>query len=98
MARTVLLLDHSAPVSDAQRGELFRVATDPAAESAGSLAALAALHLRRQGVLSPTHAMTTGLDGRPRGRTGPPPTSPTWMSRTREGRHSGPTAPWSAAM
>ncbi|MFF9059620.1 lonely Cys domain-containing protein [Streptomyces sp. NPDC014882] len=68
VARTVLLLDHSAPVSDAQRGELLRVATDPAAESAGSLAALTALHLRRQGVLSPTHAMTTGLDGRPRGR------------------------------
>ncbi|OSP41769.1 hypothetical protein B7767_19150, partial [Streptomyces sp. 13-12-16] len=68
VARTVLLLDHSAPVSDAQRDELFRVATDPAAGSAGSLAALTALHLRRQGVLSPTHAMTTGLDGRPRGR------------------------------
>ncbi|MFH9819768.1 lonely Cys domain-containing protein [Streptomyces sp. NPDC017230] len=68
VARRVLLLDSVDPVTDAQRDRLLGLATAESAESAGTLAALAALHLRRQGVLSPTHAMTTGLDGRPRGR------------------------------
>ncbi|GAA2267382.1 hypothetical protein GCM10010415_35610 [Streptomyces atrovirens] len=68
VARRVLLLDHADPVTDAQRSRLLGLATAQTAQPAGSLAALAALHLHRQGVLSPTHAMTTGLDGRPRGR------------------------------
>ncbi|GGQ91073.1 hypothetical protein GCM10010280_43450 [Streptomyces pilosus] len=68
VARRVLLLDHADPVTDVQRGRLLGLATAQPAEPAGGLAALAALHLHRQGVLSPTHAMTTGLDGRPRGR------------------------------
>ncbi|OQD51687.1 hypothetical protein BM536_038700 [Streptomyces phaeoluteigriseus] len=63
--RRVLLLGSAGPVTDVQRSQVLGLAT---AESAGGLAALAALHLRRQGVLAPTHAMTTGLDGRPRGR------------------------------
>ncbi|WP_040906089.1 lonely Cys domain-containing protein, partial [Streptomyces griseoflavus] len=68
VVRRVLLLDPTDPVSNAQRSRLLGLATAREAEPAGSLAALAALHLRRQGVLSPTHALTTGPDGRPRGR------------------------------
>ncbi|MER6621185.1 lonely Cys domain-containing protein, partial [Streptomyces sp. NPDC000931] len=68
VARRVLLLDPADPVSNVQRSRLLGLATAQEARAAGGLAALAALHLRRQGVLSPTHALTTGLDGRPRGR------------------------------
>ncbi|CAL9613726.1 hypothetical protein SUDANB58_05693 [Streptomyces sp. enrichment culture] len=68
VARRVLLLDPADPVSNVQRSRLLGLATAQEAQAAGSPAALAALHLRRQGVLSSTHAMTTGLDGRPRGR------------------------------
>ncbi|MFE7810861.1 lonely Cys domain-containing protein [Streptomyces sp. NPDC057433] len=67
LTRRVLLLDSAAPVTDAQRSELFRVAMDPAVESAGSLAALAAFHLQLRGVLSPTRTMTApggGVRGR----------------------------------
>ncbi|CAL9330645.1 hypothetical protein SUDANB6_00065 [Streptomyces sp. enrichment culture] len=68
VARRVLLLGPADPVSNTQRSRLLGLATAQEAEPVGSPAALAALHLRRQGVLSPTHAMTTGPDGRPRGR------------------------------
>ncbi|MEU5095711.1 lonely Cys domain-containing protein [Streptomyces sp. NPDC020996] len=67
LTRRVLLLDRAAAVTDAQRSELFRVVMDPAAESAGSLAALAAFHLELRGVLSPTRTLTAG-DGGVRGR------------------------------
>ncbi|WP_371103211.1 lonely Cys domain-containing protein, partial [Streptomyces sp. PU_AKi4] len=63
LTRQVLLLDPAHPVTDAQRGELFRVAMAPEVESAGSLAALAAFHLELRGVLSPTQALTTGDGG-----------------------------------
>ncbi|GAA4949329.1 hypothetical protein GCM10023238_14580 [Streptomyces heliomycini] len=62
VTRQVLLLDTAHPVTDAQRGELFRVAMAPETESAGSLAALAAFHLELRGVLSSTQALT-GDDG-----------------------------------
>ncbi|MET9369075.1 lonely Cys domain-containing protein [Streptomyces griseoflavus] len=68
VARRVLLLDPADPVTDVQRARLLGLASAQEARAAGSPAALAALHLRRQGVLSPTHALTTGPDGRPRGR------------------------------
>ncbi|MEV7784833.1 lonely Cys domain-containing protein [Streptomyces sp. NPDC088106] len=58
LTRRVLLLDSAHPVTDAQRGELFRVAMAPEVESAGSLAALAAFHLELRGVLSSTRALT----------------------------------------
>ncbi|MFI9584770.1 lonely Cys domain-containing protein [Streptomyces sp. NPDC052236] len=67
LTRRVLGLDTAAPVTGAQRGELFRVAMDEAVESAGSLAALAAFHLQLRGVLSSTRAMTApggGVRGR----------------------------------
>lgn len=66
LTRQVLLLDTADPVTDAQRSELFRVVSDPAVESAGSLAALAAFHLELRGALSLTHALTDGggLQGR----------------------------------
>uniref|UniRef100_UPI000A6B5513 lonely Cys domain-containing protein n=1 Tax=Streptomyces prasinus TaxID=67345 RepID=UPI000A6B5513 len=67
LTRRVLLLDTAAAVTDAQRSELFRVAMDPAVESAGGLAALAAFHLQLRGVLSPTRTMTApggGVRGR----------------------------------
>ncbi|MFI0507666.1 lonely Cys domain-containing protein [Streptomyces albogriseolus] len=68
VARRVLLLDPADPVSDVQRARLLGLASAQEARAAAGPAALAALHLRRQGVLSPTHALTTGPDGRPRGR------------------------------
>ncbi|MEU0755115.1 lonely Cys domain-containing protein [Streptomyces albogriseolus] len=68
VARRVLLLDPADPVTDVQRARLLGLASAQEARAAGGLAALAALHLQRQGVLSPTHALTTGPDGRPRGR------------------------------
>ncbi|MFC9160656.1 lonely Cys domain-containing protein [Streptomyces fungicidicus] len=58
LTREVLLLDTAHPVTDSQRSELFRVAMDPAVESADSLAALAAFHLELRGVLSPSHSLT----------------------------------------
>ncbi|MYV54880.1 lonely Cys domain-containing protein, partial [Streptomyces sp. SID3212] len=66
LARRVLLLDPTTPVTGAHHGELFRVAMDEAVESAASLAALAAFHLRLRGVLSPTRAVSdpSGFQGR----------------------------------
>ncbi|MGX1267309.1 hypothetical protein RKD18_000503 [Streptomyces phaeoluteigriseus] len=68
VTRQVLLLGPADPVTDVQRGQVLRLATAEPTDPAGGLAALAALHLRDQGVLAPTHALTTGPDGRPRGR------------------------------
>ncbi|MGW5639981.1 lonely Cys domain-containing protein, partial [Streptomyces sp. NPDC003832] len=67
LTRRVLLLDPSAPVTDGQRSELFRVAMDPAVAPAGSLAELAAFHLELRGVLSAGQALT-GDDGALLGR------------------------------
>ncbi|MDT0402098.1 lonely Cys domain-containing protein [Streptomyces edwardsiae] len=77
VTREVLLLDTAAPVTDAQRGELFRVALDPAVEHAGSLASLAAFHLELRGVFSVSHELTAddgGVWGRDWTGTAPPGT------------------------